>query len=144
MINIATDMTDHTRPLWADLPYGDEINALLDALLDLTDDEVETHPASTAAWYAPSGAAWDAAWLVALDVERPRPPRRRRRRRPAAWGTVRDAVLDAVLALVVADLVGQHGLTREHLDILTARARVVPRLATIIDRALPTTTMKEN
>ena len=38
---------------------------------------------------------------------------------------------------VVADLISQHGLTRDRLDTLTAPARVVPRLAEIVDRALP-------
>ena len=67
--------------------------------------------------------------------------------RSAAWDAVRsaawDAARDTAQALVVADLVGQYGLTREHLDALTGPARVVPRLAAIIDRALPTIA-KEN
>ena len=114
----------------------------LAALRDLTDDEVK---ALTVAWGAARGGAWDAA----LDTAR-----------IAAWdaadrAAMRDAVQVALrvaaqsvappgvaaawyaaLAVVVADLVGQYGLTREHLDTLTAPARAVPRLAKIIDRAL--------
>ena len=115
----------------------------LAALRDLTDDEVK---ALAVAWGAARGrgardaaldtarnAAWDAAdraamrdaVQVALRVaaQSVAPPGV-----AAAWY--------AALAVVVADLVGQYGLTREHLDTLTAPARAVPRLAKIIDRAL--------
>ena len=141
---------DHTRPLWGGLPHGDEINALLDALRDLTGAEVKTLAAawvaaldatSDAPWNAAWGAAWDATLDATLDAVR-----------AAALDAARAATLDAgrvavrgaaqggALALVVADLVGRHGLTRDHLDILTGPARTIPRLSTIIDRALPTTT----
>ena len=116
----------------------------LAALRDLTDDEVK---ALAVAWGAARGrgardaaldtarnAAWDAAdraavrdvAQVALRVAA------RSVAGSAAWG----AAWYAALAVVVADLVGQYGLTREHLDTLTAPARAVPRLAKIIDRAL--------
>ena len=117
----------------------------LAALRDLTDDEVK---ALDAAWDAARGGAWDAvldtariaAWdaadraavrdvaQVALRVAA------RSVAGSAAWG----AAWYAALAVVVADLVGQHGLTREHLDTLTAPARTIPRLAKIIEWALPT------
>ena len=134
-------MTDHTRPLWADLPAADAINALLDELRDLTDVEAR---AMDVAWSAVRGASG-------------RGDARAAARRAAAWGASRrGAVLgvawrdawesapgstqyaagDTALALGVADLVGQYGLTRAHLDTLTGPARVVPRLAEIIDVAL--------
>ena len=112
-------MTDHTRPLWADLPHGDEITALLDELRTLSPDEAR---AIDTAWGAVPEAAWRVAGSAAEGVAR----------RSAARGVP----LDAVLALVVADLVGQHGLTSEHLCVLTAPARTIPRLAAIIDAAL--------
>ena len=119
-------MTDRTRPPWADLPHAAAITALLDELRTLSPDEAR---AIDTAWGAVPEAAWRVAGSAAEGVAR----------RSAARGVP----LDAVLALVVADLVGQHGLTSEHLYVLTAPARVVPRLSAIIDRALPTTT-KEN
>ena len=112
-------MPDRTRPLWADLPHGDEITALLDELRTLSPDEAR---AIDTAWGAVPEAAWRVAGSAAEGVAR----------RSAARGVP----LDAVLALVVADLVGQHGLTRDHLDVLTAPARTIPRLASIIDAAL--------
>ena len=128
-------MTEQTRPQWGDLPHGDEISALLDELRTLSHDEAEALAASWrvagravedsawAAWRAARGAARTAAMGDALDVN-------------ATRDVARGAAWEATRALVVADLVGQYGLTRDHLDILTAPARVVPRLASIIDRAL--------
>ena len=127
-------MTDQTRPLWADLPHGDEISALLDELRDLTDAEVR---AMSTAWGAVPEAAWRGAGRAAEDVARG--AARRGAPLDAAEGAAGRAAWDTALALVVADLVGQYGLTREHLDTLTAPARVIPRLAAIINRALPTT-----
>ena len=54
-----------------------------------------------AAWAAARAAAWGAAWAAA---------------RAAARGGARDAAW----AAVVSDLVGQHGLTQEHVDTLMA------------------------
>ena len=143
-------MTDRTRPPWAGLPHGDAINALLDELRTLTEDEAE---ALSASWWA---AAWGdglgdltGAEVKALDAAGGAG-------RADAWAAARfatagaarasgarisswDAAMGAALALVVANLAGQHDLTRDHLDVLTAPARTVPRLAKIIDRALPTT-----
>lgn len=59
--------------------------------------------ASAAARDAARGAAWDAARGAAAA-------------RDAAW----DAARAAASALVVADLVGQHSLTQEHVDLLLA------------------------
>ena len=134
-------MTDRTRPPWGNLPHGDTIDALLDELRDLTDAEVEALVAARdatldAPWVAARNAAWNAARIAGRSAAW-----------GAAWGSVRsavwdaalDAALDAARALVVADLVGQYGLTRGHLDVLTGPARTVPRLSTIIDRAPPPT-----
>ena len=143
-------MTDHdrTRPLWADLPHGGAINALLDELRTLSPDEAEVLAAS---WWA---AAWGDAWVDLTGAEAEALDVVRGAARADAWAAARfatagaarasgarisswDAAMGAALALVVADLVGRHGLTRERLDTLTAPARTIPRLAAIIDRALP-------
>ncbi len=71
------------------------------------------HTARDAAW----DVARDTAWDVARDVAR-------YTARDAAGYTAIDAAgyaaWDAATAAVVADLVGQHGLTQQHLDALTA------------------------
>ena len=149
-------MPDHTRPLWADLPHGDAINALLDELRDLTDDEAR---AIDAAWNAAMDAALDAELDDVLDAALGAPGAPGDPGDPwtavmgaalgagrgapwsatseSAWGSAQYAAQDAARALVVADLVGQYGLTRDHLDTLAAPARTIPRLSAIIDRALP-------
>ena len=71
-------MTDHTRPLWADLPTGDEITALLDELRTLSPDEAR---AIDTAWGAVPEAAWRVAGSAAEGVAR----------RSAARGTRRQA-----------------------------------------------------
>lgn len=146
-------MPDRTRPLWADLPHGDEITALLDELRDLTDVEVRAMGATwRATWLATRlatpVAVWGAAWrAVRVAADGAGRGMVREAVRDTALGAGRGdvdagaATRDTALALVVADLVGQYGLTRAHLDTLTGPARTVPRLAAIIDRALPT---KEN
>ena len=145
-------MPDRTRLLWSDLPHGDAISALLDELHTLTEGEARDMTAAQwGAWHSAMdaargaargtqrGAPWDATMDATLGAVRAGA------QRGAAWGAAWvakwEAAWDTALALVVADLVGQYGLTREHLDTLTGPARAVPRLATIIDRALPT---KEN
>jgi hypothetical protein len=64
-----------------------------------------------AEWDAAGDAVWAAAGDAAGDAER-----------DAEWDAVREAVWDAAwiaaAALVVLDLVGRHGLTREHVDTL--------------------------
>ena len=119
-------------------PQGGVLVEFLDALGDLTEGEVKAMVATRNASRTNTWVAWDAArdvayttrnaaWIAAW----------------AAWIAAHAAIRDAVLALVVADLVGQHGLTIDHLQTLVAPARTIPRLAKIIDRALPTIA-KEN
>ena len=145
---------DRTRPLWADLPHAAAISALLEELRTLSPDEAE---ALSASWWA---AAWGDGLGDLTDAEAEALVVARGAARADAWAAARfatagavrasgarisagDAAMGAALALVIADLVGQYGLTREHLYVLTAPARVVPRLASVIDRALPTIA-KEN
>ena len=109
-------------------PQGEALAEFLDALRDLTGAEVE---AMAAAGGAVPGVAWGVPWRAGRYAA------------AGAAGAAGGIAGGALRALVVADLVGQYGLTRDHLDTLTAPARVVPRLAAIIDRALPTAT-KEN
>ena len=135
-------MTDRTRPPWADLPHAAAITALLDELGDLTDAEAKAMAAArlatrAAAPVAEWGAAWRVMWTAADGARR---GMTRVAVRDTALAIAGPAARDAALALVVADLVGQYGLTREHLDTLTGPARTIPRLAAIIDRALPTAT----
>jgi hypothetical protein len=88
--------------------------AAWDAALDVSKAAVRD-----AAWGAAWDAAWDAAWGAVSgaadgatwDV---------------AWGAVRDSVSGAAWAVVwgatalsVYDLIGQHGFTQEHYDLLT-------------------------
>jgi len=66
-------------------------------------------------WGLAYGVAYDEAWDAAYDAARDAS-------RPGAWGAAYgvawDAIRDAGLACVVSDLVGQHGLKQEHLDVL--------------------------
>ena len=96
-------------------PQGRQIAALIDRASRLTGDELERLVAALdAAWDAAldaaRDAARDAAWAAAWA---------------AAWDAARDAARDAALALVVADLIGQHGLTQQHVDTLLAPWRDV-------------------
>jgi hypothetical protein len=63
-------------------------------------------------WYE-LAAAWDAALAAARDAARDAAW-------DAAWDAARDAAWDAAWALVVRDLIGQHGFTAEHYQLLTA------------------------
>ncbi len=58
-----------------------------------------------AAWDAARAAAW-AAWAAAAA------------RADDAWAAARDAAGAAACAIAVSDLVGQHGLTQDHIDTL--------------------------
>ncbi len=60
--------------------------------------------ARVAAW----DAAWDAAWVAAEDAAR-----------DAAWDAAGVAAGVAAGALAVSDLIGQHGFTQAHYDLLT-------------------------
>jgi hypothetical protein len=84
-------------------PQWRQIVALLDRISVLTPSEVSQIAAAWgaavgAAWGAAGGAAWDTAWDTARDAAR-----------DAAWGAA---------ALSVYDLIGSHGFTREHYDVL--------------------------
>lgn len=70
------------------------LDATLDAAWDATRD---------AAGDATQAAAWAAAWDATQD---------------AAWDAARDATRDAARAYVVEDLIGQHGYTQTHHDLL--------------------------
>ena len=76
-------------------PQWEPICALVLRAARLTDDQAKS---LAAAW----GAAWGAAW-------------------DAAWGAVRGAAR----ALVVRDLIGEHGFTQDHYDLLTGPWRRV-------------------
>ena len=99
-------------------PQTAEIEALLERIRNLTDDEAqEFWVARYAARYAARAAVWaalGAAWYAAMASEDAA--------RYAAWNavpvTVWAAARDAVVALAVRDLIGQHGFTQEHYDIL--------------------------
>ena len=66
--------------------------------------------ARAAAWYAAWDAAWDGAWDAASA---------------AARDAARDAASAAASALSVRDLIGQHGLTQAHYDLLSGPWRQV-------------------
>ena len=110
------DLTETFGPSWAlvvnvirrvAVLTEDEARSL-DAALDAARDaarDAAWDAARAAAWDAARAAARDAAWAAARD---------------AAWDAARDAAWDAARAASVADLVGQHGLTQEHIDKLMA------------------------
>ena len=81
----------------------------------------ELDAAGAAAWAAARDAAWDAARAAAWDAAR-----------AAAWDAAgvaaRAAAGAAARALVVRDLIGQHGFTQDHYDILARpwRAAIGP------------------
>ena len=92
--------------------YGPQtvgIEALLERVCNLTDEEVQAlrDAGLDATW----GAAWGAAWRAASDAGR-------KTTLNAAQYIVLDAALDAARALVVRDLIGQHGFTQAHYDTL--------------------------
>jgi hypothetical protein len=77
--------------------------------------------ARDAAWAAAWDAAWDAARAAARDAARDAAwAAARDAARDAAWAAARDAARDAAWALAVRDLIGQHGFTQAHYDLLTA------------------------
>jgi hypothetical protein len=114
-----TDLADTFGPQW------EPIVALVRRAATLTVDEVEKLDATRdAAWYAAGNAAWYAAGDAAGNAAR-----------DAAWDATRDAAWygagdaagnaagdaarDTAGALVVRDLIGQHGFTQEHYNTLT-------------------------
>ncbi len=97
-------------------PQTAQVEALLERARNLTDKETEALRDAWDARAAARAAAWVAAWAAwaAWDAWDARDAR-------AAWDAGREAVWaarDAVLALVVRDLIGQHGFTQEHYDTL--------------------------
>jgi hypothetical protein len=112
-------------------PQGPHVVALIARARVLTTGEAERlAAASVAARDAARVAAWAAAWVaarVAASVAARDAARvaagaaARAAARAAAW----DAAWDAAWALVVRDLIGQHGLTQDHYDTLTRPWRTV-------------------
>jgi len=126
-------------------PQWESIVALVRRAAVITPDEAQKVGAARgAAWGAARGAAkdaaWDAAWVAAWVAVRAaaRDAARAAARddaRDAAWAAVRAAawdaavaaawdaawaaVWDAAWALVTRDLIGQHGYTQSHYDLLT-------------------------
>jgi hypothetical protein len=104
-------------------PSGDLVLEVLRQVGEVTD-----WAAARAAARAAGAAAWDAAWAAAWDAARAATRAAGDATRAAAWAAARAATWDAAgsaagaatRAAAVADLVGQHGLTQQHLDTLSA------------------------
>jgi hypothetical protein len=89
------DLADTFGPQWA------AIVVLVRRVATLTEDEIRQ---LAAAWDAARAAARDAAWDAA---------------RTAAWNAAWEAAGAATGALVARDLIGHHGYTQAHYDLLT-------------------------
>lgn len=97
-------------------PQTVQIEALLDRVRTLSDDEAQAlADARHAAWDAQDAAwaAWDAAWDAVWLADRVAAQLAVR----AAWDAAAAAAA-AVLALIVRDLIGQHGFTQTLFDTL--------------------------
>lgn len=95
----ADELADVFGPQW------EPVCALILRAVTLTGDEARRLDAArvaarVAAWDAARVAVWDAVW-------------------DAVWVAAGDAVWDAARALVVRDMIGQHGFTQAHYDALT-------------------------
>ena len=114
------DLAETFGPQWA------AIVALIRRAAALTEREAQDLDAAWdatrgAAWDATRGAAWDAAWVAARDAARDAAW-------VAAWGAAMDAAMDtawdatrgATRALLVRDLIGQHGFKQHHYNTLVA------------------------
>ena len=88
-------------------PQGEEVVAIIERAGRLTAEEVRRLYASRDASRA---AAWDAARYAAWDASR---DASRAASRAAAWAASR-----AALATITRDLIGKHGYTQEHHDLL--------------------------
>lgn len=112
-------LADTFGPQWA------AVVALVRRAAVLTPDETQRLAAARAAARtaprdAVRAAAWTAAWAVAHDAARyAAQDAARDAVRAAAWTAVWAVAWDAAQALVVRDLVGQHGFTQAHYDLLT-------------------------
>ena len=73
--------------------------------------------AETAVWYAARGADWATAWAAPQSAAW---AANRDAAETAAWLAAWATAWDAAVALVVRDLIGQHGFTQEHYDTLVA------------------------
>ena len=108
-------------------PQWEHIVALVRRAAVLTSGEAEQLLAARdAAWYAARNAAWFAAMVAARDAAQAAAQAAARvaardAARYAAW----DAARDAARALAVRDLIGQHGFTQDHYDLLTGPWRSV-------------------
>ena len=96
-------------------PQWEQVCVLVLRAVRLTPDEAGAlyaarDAARGAAWDAAWGAAWDAAWVVAWD---------------AAWDAAWDVARDAASVLIIRDLIGSHGFTQAHYDLLTGPWRKV-------------------
>jgi hypothetical protein len=130
-----TDFNDADPTVWADIPaalrahqeiteveleatFGPNwalIRTVVNQAAALTEDQAKRLAAARdAAWAAARDAARDAAWAAAWAAARDAA-------RDAAWAAARDAAL----AVPVRDLIGQHGLTQEHYELLTGPWRAV-------------------
>jgi hypothetical protein len=120
-------------------PHWEHIIALVRRAAVLTSGEAEQllgaqFAASDAAWDATRDAAWNAARVAARDAtwdsardaawDAARAAARDAAR-AAAWNAARDAACDAARTLAVRDLIGQHGFTQDHYDLLTGLWRSV-------------------
>ena len=90
------DLAETFGPQWA------AIVALIRRAAALTEREAQD---LDAAWVAAMDTARDAAWVAAMDTAR-----------DAAWVATRDAAR----ALLVRDLIGQHGFKQHHYNTLVA------------------------
>ena len=106
-------------------PQTTQIEALLERARNLSDEEAEALSAAAQdaardatwdTWVTRRAAARDAAWDASRDADRQAWVARVARDARDARGAAREAVL----VLVVRDLIGQHGFTQRHYDTLVA------------------------
>lgn len=97
-------------------PMGEHVVALVDAVRAMTPVQAaaarDARDAGAAAW----AAAWDAAYAAAYAAARVAAR--------VAWTAAYGAAYAAAWALVIRDLIGQHGFTQAHYDTLTRPLRL--------------------
>jgi hypothetical protein len=120
-------------------PQTEQIERILDLGQAMTPGKAERLAAAVAVDRPAWRAAWSVAWSITMDAGRDVEWRvawhaeqeieraaMRATATAAEWVVVRDAfriaVLGAVLALLVWDLVGQYGLTQDHVETLIGPA----------------------
>ena len=94
------DLAETFGPQWA------AIVALIRRAAALTEREAQD---LDAAWVATRDTAWDAAWVATRDAAM-----------DTAWDAAWDATRGATRALLVRDLIGQHGFKQHHYNTLVA------------------------